>query len=405
MRRTGLLVLFLLFLTNIAYARVVTCTGGVNPISFTLPASASDKITAGLSGDTTTYRELYTYNYFAWGVSGTTCRASANGVQLGWMEYAYSTTGKTPIKYGNEYIFPTKIDGLGISFIDTNITQKSFGGYAEGALNRSTWTLSTSNFTWSAFFTVKVKLWKIPGKFNSAQLNGGGMLEFDDIKVVQALQILTAGDTWASGLPNHGEAPLANSWTTNSVSLSGGFTIYPGTCDLANKTVELGKFNAADIPNSSPWKDVSFTINCPPTWGYGGSGTTNVAYYDNLNVANPNDVISRVANTANSGLIITVYPRTGIIDSSRGIIGLRAGGAEGYGIQLAWGTASVQPTTGDPTSKVLLNQPNIVNTTNYGNTGQTTSQLINMAARYIRTTGAVQAGRADASIEVVASYD
>ena len=29
MRRTGLLVLFFLFLTNIAYARVVTCTGGV----------------------------------------------------------------------------------------------------------------------------------------------------------------------------------------------------------------------------------------------------------------------------------------------------------------------------------------------------------------------------------------
>lgn len=405
MPKSGFYILFLLFFNSVVFARTVTCTGGVNPISFTLPATSLDKVTAGLSGDTTTYRELYTYNYFMWGKSGTTCRSSSNGAQLGWMEYAYSTSGKTPIKYGSDYIFPTKIDGLGISFIDTDITNKSFGGYAEGALNRATWTLSTSNYLWDAYLKIKVKLWKIPGKFNPAQFSGDGMLEFDDIKVVQALQILTAGDTWASGLPDHGEALLANSWNTNSVSLSGGFYVYPGTCDFSNQTVNLGTFSPSDIPISSPWKDVAFMISCPEAWGYGKTTTTNAGNANNGDVTNPNNIYSQTTNTANSGIIITVYPRTTIIDNTRSIIGLKTGGAEGYGIQLAWGTAAVQPTTGDPTNKVLFNQPNVVNTTNYGNTGQTTTQLINMAARYIRTTGTVQAGRADASIEVVASYN
>ena len=387
---------FLVFFSDISFARTVTCTGGVNPISFTLPASSLDKVTAGLSGDTTTYRELYTYNYFSWGTSGTNCRSSPNGAQLGWMEYAYSTSGKTPIKYGSDYIFPTKIDGLGISFYDANVTNKSLGSYSEGALMRaSAWTLSTGGYYYNAFFLIKVKLWKIPGKFNPEQFNSDGMLEFDDIKVVQALQILTAGDTWGSDQPDRGEALLANSWNTNSVSLSGGFFVYPGTCDIANQTVIMGNFSPSDIPNYSPWKDVTFTINCPEAWGYGKIAT----------ISSNNTINSRAKNKNNSGIIITVYPRTTIIDNSRSIIGLKTGGAEGYGIQLAWGAAAVQPTTGDPTNKVTFNQPKVLNTTNYGNTGQTTTQLINMAARYIRTTGTVQAGRADASIEVVASYN
>ena len=364
-------------------------------MSFTLPASSLDKITAGLSGDTTTYRELYTYNYFAWGNSGTNCRSSSNGAQLGWMEYAYSTSGKTPIKYGSDYIFPTKIDGLGISFYDANVTNKSLGSYSEGALMRaSAWVLTTGGYNYNAFFMIKVKLWKIPGKFNSEQFNNNGMLEFDDIKVVQALQILSSGDTWAAGMPNRGDSPLANSWTTNEVALKGGFYVYPGTCDITNQTVTMGDFSPSDIPNYSPWKDVTFTISCPEAWGYGKTAT----------ISN-NIIQSRTTNKNNSGVIITVYPRTTIIDNTRSIIGLKTGGAEGYGIQLAWGTAEVQPTTGDPTNKVIFNQPKVVNTTNYGNTGQTTTQLINMAARYIRTAGTVQAGRADASIEVVASYN
>lgn len=382
MKTKGWVFLGLIVFCSSTYARTVTCTGGRDPISFSVPA---DKITAGLSGNTTTYRELYSIST-DFNNSNSTCKASASGAKLGWLEYAYSTSGKEPVLVGSDYIFPTKIDGIGISFYDTNVTQRSIGSFTTGAVNRATWNLTTNNYTWQANFSIKIKLWKIPGKFNPAQFNSSGMLEFDDIKIVQALQITSSGDTWAADQPNRGPSPLPGSWTTNEVSITGGVNVWPGTCDFADQKINLGKYNMAQVSNSTPWKDISFTINCPPAWGYGGGLTTK-------------------KNT--SGIILTVYERTGIEDAARGIIKLRPGGAEGYGIQLACNTAASQPVTGDPGSanKIVFNQPKVITTTNYGNTGQPTTQLINMAARYIRTSGDAKAGLADGAIEIVASYN
>ncbi|MGY6027890.1 fimbrial protein [Phytobacter sp. AG2a] len=399
------LILFL-FTTNFSFAATVTCSGGVNPTSLAMPTSTQDKITSGLSGDTSTYREIYKVNFVFFGKSNTTCKASSS-TRLNWMLYAYNTSGKAPVKYGNNYIFPTNIDGLGISFNEQDDQRGSpIGSYSNGVLFKHDWNVPTSNGTYNSYVKAMVTVWKMPGVFDATQLNSSGMLAFSGIKIVQALQLTSASDSWGAGLPNRGDSSLlAYSWTTNEVAVTGGLNMYPGTCNLSNQTVNLGKFSPSDIPSSSPWKDVAFTINCPEAWGYGKTTTTNAGKADSADVTNPNNIYSRTTNTANSGIIITVYPRTTIIDNSRSIIGLKTGGAEGYGIQLAWGAAAVQPTTGDPTNKVTFNQPKVLNTTNYGNTGQTTTQLINMAARYIRTTGTVQAGRADASIEVVASYN
>lgn len=90
------------------------------------------------------------------------------------------------------------------------------------------------------------------------------------------------------------------------------------------------------------------------------------------------------------------------------------GGATGCGIQLACGDAASQG-RGTPAKSVLLNTLQGANTINsaYRSTAYLvgdpvipagTDGTIKMAARYIRTSGTVQPGTANASIEVIASY-
>lgn len=394
--------LFLLFfiIHGAAYARTVTCSGGAAPISVTLPTSVAEaaiKITASRSGDMSNYRDLYTWDVMHFGSSNTECAASENGATLGWMEYAYSISGKAPINHGGNYIFPTEIDGIGISFRDADTSSGAIGSYTGGALKRATWTLSAAKTQWNALFKVSVTLWKIPGKFNPSQFNSSGVLEFNDIKIVQALQITSAGDTWSSSQPDWGQSLLSNSWTTNEVRLKGGTNLYPGTCNFANQQVNMGKHQVNEIPVSGPWKDIIFTVSCTPAWGFRGEAT--------MSGTTANEIISKTAHTANRGIILIVYDRTGIEDASRGIIKLKSGGAQGYGIQLAWGTAASQPTSGDPAQMVVFNQSKAISTTNYGFVGRTPTQLVNMAARYIRTTGTATGGLADGAIEIVASYN
>lgn len=403
MQIKGWLFFLLSLVSFMGYARTVTCTGGVNPISVTLPVSAIDneliRITASRSGDMSNYRDLYTWDVMHLGSSNTECEASENGATLGWMEYAYSISGKAPINHGGHYIFPTEIDGIGISFRDADTNSGAIGSYTAGALKRATWTLSTTKTKWNALFKVSVTLWKIPGKFNPSQFNGNGMLEFNDIKIAQALQITSAGDTWSSSQPDRGQSLLSNSWTTNEVRLKGGTNLYPGTCNFANQQVNMGKHHVNEIPVSGPWKDISFTVSCTPAWGFRGEAT--------MSDTTENEIISKTAHSANRGIILIVYDRTGIEDANRGIIKLKSGGAQGYGIQLAWGTAASQAVSGDPTgtSKLEFNKAKAISTTNYGFVGRTPTQLVNMAARYIRTAGDAAGGRADGAIEIVASYN
>lgn len=189
---------------------------------------------------------------------------------------------------------------------------------------------------------------------------------------------------------------MPGSLLVNQTTFSGTISFIPGTCNFINKTVQMGSHARSVIGNSSPWVNASFTLNCPEAWGYGMTAT--------MSKDTNNTIKSRSANTATKGIIVTVIPRYDIIDSARGVIGLKPGGAEGYGMQLAWGDASSLP-AGDPARPVLFGQSQVVSDENFGTSGNTYTREINMAARYLRTTGTVKGGKADSAIEILASYN
>jgi hypothetical protein len=394
-----ILFLFFLIFNHSLFAAVVACTGGKTPVTLTLPFNSAAQITAGLSGDSSTYRLLYTWDKVRLGTSQTTCSADVNNKALvSWSEYVVPINGQQPLVYNNNYIFPTAIAGLGISFDDVNVTNQSISSNSMGGLRRANyWDLNTTGYYWDAWFDVRIKLWKIPGTFDMSQFNASGLVDIGPVKVVQALQINSAGDTWNPGQPQRGENSLPNSWTTNDVTVVGQLSFIPGTCDIASQTVELGEHTQSAITHSgsSPWRSFSFVAMCPKALGYGGQV--------DMNLGGSNTYTQNTSAT--TGMILTVHPRTNIIDNTRGIIGLKPGGAQGYGVQLAWGLAPTQPATGEPTSPLKFEQSIIMDNVNYGMSGNTSSRVFNMAARYVRTTGVATAGRADASIEVVASYN
>ena len=158
---------------------------------------------------------------------------------------------------------------------------------------------------------------------------------------------------------------------------------------------------------NSEWKDASFRLKCADAYGYGGSVS------GALNSNDPNDGTQTANNTQNETVMIQILPYTTINDANRGIIELEAGGAEGYGLQLAWGLPSPQGT--NPHNAVRINTPVNLQSVNtgftlgpyaYGSNVQTSGadNLIPLSARYIRTSDTVVGGPANASIEILASY-
>lgn len=189
---------------------------------------------------------------------------------------------------------------------------------------------------------------------------------------------------------------MSRSFNITSATVSGSISFVPGTCNFTNKTVEMGTYTRSELTNNSPWVNASFTLNCPAAWGYGMTAT--------MSKDTNNTIKSRSSNTSTSGIIVTVSPRNGTVDSTRGIIGLKPGGAEGYGIQLAWGD-SASLSASEPLKPMLFEQSQVVSNENFGTSGNTYTREIKMAARYIRTSGSVQPGRADSAIEILASYN
>ena len=185
----------------------------------------------------------------------------------------------------------------------------------------------------------------------------------------------------------------------------------PGTCNVEgdNVKVNMGEYDGAH--GHSDWKDASFKLVCPNGMGYNGYATSNDGYdfpYD----LGPNPGIT--ANNKHNGRVtIGIVPYTEVIDANEGIIALDGTGAQGYGIQLAWGDYSSQNLV-EPASPVVLNSYFDANSLNSGfgagdtpiggNAFSGTDNTIKMAARYIRTTGETAPGPANAVVQVIANY-
>jgi hypothetical protein len=382
---------FLLSINESILAATAACTVNTKNIaSFNFPTiSSSDRITAGLSGEQNTYREIYTWNAYRSATGTIVCTASSSR-SLSFYQYIISPYG-SPVKHGAVWIFPTNTAGIGISFSENgHEIGNAINPYVEI-------TSSGTSVSFNRYFRTKVTLWKTPGVTGNADSDGN--LNFEGFKITGVVRPTNYPTDTISNIPTSDISnDFPGSVTENTTTFSGKITFVPGTCNFTNKTVEMGLHQRTDLTNNSPWVNASFTINCPEAWGYGRTAT--------MSGTTANTISNRSANTATQGIIVTVIPRNGTIDGTRGIIGLKPGGAEGLGIQLAWGEPATLPTTGDPATaaRVIFDQSQVVSNEDFGTSGNTYTREIKMAARYIRT-GTIQPGRADSSIEIVASYN
>ncbi|TCW48162.1 fimbrial protein [Phytobacter diazotrophicus] len=295
-------------------------------------------------------------------------------------------------QYANYRIYKTSVDGIGISYNDADPSSESKGSpITPTALTKYIANVNTTNVhVW-----VDVRLWRYSASADSLP---SGLLNIEGPTIAQGVGASSAGDvidrcsSYATGtnprlcLTDIIKFPLITT------------SVYSGTCEFvdASKTVQMGKRN---IPANSAegygtaWVDASFQLRCPDAWGY---------------YSNPS---SPTTVTRNSAVMVTVKPRDGVVNASKGIFKLDGSGAQGVGIQLAWGDYGSQGQT--PAKPVQLDTPTNASSisSNFaagpyatGSNAVSGDGTIKMAARYIRTTGTVQPGPANGLVEILANY-
>ncbi|MDV2902892.1 fimbrial protein [Phytobacter diazotrophicus] len=294
-------------------------------------------------------------------------------------------------------IYKTNIDGIGISYNDadsasqtygkpippwspntSNILQKFTQDYLPGGLNIDPW--------------VSVRLWRYSSATDTLPY---GQVAVTGPEVYQTVGPV-AGDTFGT---------CNTKWTgdqciVNEIIPRITTAIYSGTCEFVNaaKTVQMGKRNIptnASEGYGTQWVDASFRLNCPAAYG---------SYQDPANTSTA---------TQNKAITIKVVPRTTVINTDKGIFALDGTGAQGVGIQLAWGDYASQ-NSGNPTKPVKLNTATDASTISnniaagpfaVGSGTVSGDGSVKMAARYVRTTGTVQPGPANAIVEIFANYE
>ncbi|PXW61255.1 fimbrial protein [Grimontella sp. AG753] len=296
-------------------------------------------------------------------------------------------------QYANYRIYKTSVDGIGISYNDADPASQSKGKPISQAslVKYTTANVNTTNVhVW-----VDVRLWRYSASADSLP---SGLLNIQGPAIAQGVGAAAAGDVinsctpYASGI--NPRLCLTDIIKFPLITTS----VYSGTCEFvdASKTVQMGKRNIpanAAEGYGSPWVDASFQLRCPDAWGY---------------YSNPS---SPTTVTRNSAVMVTVKPRDGVVNASKGIFKLDGSGAQGVGIQLAWGDYGSQGQT--PAKPVQLDTPTNASSisSNFaagpyatGSNAVSGDGTIKMAARYIRTTGTVQPGPANGLVEILANY-
>lgn len=183
--------------------------------------------------------------------------------------------------------------------------------------------------------------------------------------------------------------------TAGTVSTSGSMQFSAQTCQAADQNVALGTYEKSKYftgqGSVTPWVDASIVLtNCPTFYGYISTGYIG---HNNNDIGTDNQATS----TANL-LRVTIQPVSDVINSSNGIIAVKADNAgeeaTGVGIQIGWGTYSGTP--------VVFNfdQPYdyTVSLTHRGDV------TIPLSARYIQTGSTVTTGQANGVIKYLINY-
>lgn len=295
-------------------------------------------------------------------------------------------------QYANYRIYKTSVDGIGISYNDADPGSESKGKpISLVSLTKYIANVNTTNVhVW-----VDVRLWRYSAAADSLPF---GLLNIQGPAIAQGVGASSAGDV-INDCSSYSTGTNPRLCLTDIIKFPQITTsVYSGTCEFvdASKTVQMGKRNIpanAAEGYGSPWVDASFQLRCPDAWGY---------------YSNPS---SPTTITRNSAVMVTVKPRDGVVNASKGIFKLDGSGAQGVGIQLAWGDYGSQGET--PAKPVQLNTPTNASgiSSNFaagpyakGSNAVSGDGTIKMAARYIRTTGTVQPGPANGLVEILANY-
>ncbi|MGK9175198.1 hypothetical protein KXR87_18610 [Yokenella regensburgei] len=291
-------------------------------------------------------------------------------------------------------IYPTNISGIGISVNSQDAAGTPPIPVWPDVLVVNTVMANGMNRIFSQ--NVAIRLWKIPGDISV----GTSPFAVTGPMILQGIMPAAAGDTLDPAMMTADRALSSTFWTLSSRNLVGSANYYVGTCNLSdnNQTVLLGKH--LNFERYSAWKDASFSIECPsPAYGYGGvNGTT--------------------ANKRNKPPSINITPYNAEIthddlgNTLSSTIALDAGGAQGYGVQLAWGDYSTQAAGVNPAQPVPFNTrvsvaslvagyPTLISP--LGSTAKPAT--IKMAARFIQTEAVPQPGPARAAVEVIVNYE
>ena len=349
------------------------------------------------------YSILYTFKQVAVMVEAGSCDKGDAWVDLGMLS--------TPVllnTVSGKKIYPTDVQGIGISINDPSHNNWAYEPYPRTEGNIGT-------VSAGAVMYIEVTFWKIPGTIpftdGPITVNGPEMgMFFDNWNYTlttddpnRIYQISSSGSSYRTG----------PAYLSGSRILRATFIFQPGTCNVEGDNVNVNMGDYDGLNEHSAWKDASFKLLCSDGYGYNGVYDTNRTglYTTPYNISADGKYTS---NSKQNGRVqITISPYTEVIDANKGIIALDGTGAQGYGIQLAWGDYSSQ-NAADPANPVILNTPIDANKLNSaflasdtpigGNAFTGGDNTIKMAARYIRTTGETQPGPANAVVQVIANY-
>lgn len=293
-------------------------------------------------------------------------------------------------QYTDYIIFKTNVEGVGISYNAASgvSSGKPIPQETNKIVNRTGGPGSGSG---AMTVAVIVRLWKIP----SASEIPYGNLSIQGPRIAQIGTPVNSDDSIVCiGFWSVGGGCRVNRIDPINIAAF----VYSSTCEFVNasKTVQMGSRNIpanAAQGYGSQWVDASFQLRCPNAYGYNGDPTNTSTI------------------TRNNTVAVTVQPYNGFEDATNGIIKLDGTGAQGVGIQLAWGDYGNQGNL--PANPVKLNTPTSASTLSgnfaagpyaIGSNPVSGDGAIKMAARYVRTSGSLQPGQANAKVEILANY-
>lgn len=369
-------------------AAEITCSSGRSPAAINFEIAP---VNLTVNKQIPNYTLLYTIQSNIIGNLPAYCYSTPDGGKGYITATLQDVTGTGDTSQSGYIIFPSNVNGIGISINSTDAAGKP-------AIPAWPASIPVADLLYGNTFrplNVEIRLWKIPGDIPEDTSPFG----ITGPTVVQGVSPATTADFLAPSMLTTGRSLSPTFWIFGARSLIASANYYIGTCNLqnGNQTVLMGKhFNFERL---SAWRDASFTIECPvKAWGYGGKY--------NFTPNNPNKAPT---------IKITPYSNVVLNDDLgnqlSGTIALDPGGAQGYGVQLAWGDYATQTTGVNPSNPVPFNTSISVSalvsgyptTVNLGT--QPLPALIKMAARFIQIDAIPHPGRARAAIEVIVNYE